>query len=682
MSFFMLLHFPKLRWNRTGRKLKKGMAVVVLLGLPAAGLAEEVSTPAIIPEPQKMELRGGGFQLTRSTRIYTDAASRGVAEYLAGRLRPATAFPLTVERAKGKTSPNGIWLTINNVDTNLGPEGYTLEVSSNSVVIRAPAAAGLFYGAQTLRQLLPAEIFATKPVRDVAWTLPGVQIEDRPRFAWRGLMLDVSRHFFSKAEVEQLLDEMALLKLNTFHWHLVDDQGWRVEIKKYPQLTRSGAWRTGIGFGLDPKASTAYGPDGRYGGFYTQADIREVVAYAQARFITIVPEIEMPGHSLAALKVFPELSCAGEGFDTNTTHRPRTGVYCAGREETFVFLQNVLAEIMDLFPGKYIHVGGDEVPMDNWRQCSLCQARMKAEGLANVYELQSYFIRRIEKFINGRDRVLIGWSDIRKGGLAPNAALMDWNGGAAEAASAGHDVVMAPRDYCYFDYYQSQDHSTEPRAIGDFLPLAKVYAFEPIPAHLASQFQLHIIGAEGVVWTEYIPNLKQVEFMAFPRLIALAEVVWSPKAARDFDDFTRRLRGENRRFELAGVNYRRATSAQVGDWTPAQINSDGVTLEWDVTKNVDAAGPWHVTFDPVSGTDGIDIAWAALFENGREISRDEHVGYSGNQPRDPSNPSDPVYTLNVPTPKPGAHYTLRARLAGSGGTNSQGEVRWSLKPAL
>jgi hexosaminidase len=471
---------------------------------------------------------------------------------------------------------------------------------------------------------------------------------------------------------------MALLKLNTFHWHLVDDQGWRLELKKYPQLTQSGAWRDGVGFGLNPKASTAYGSGGRYGGFYTQADTREVVAYAQARFITIVPEIEMPGHSTAALSVFPELNCTGVGLSTNSPTRLSTGVYCAGREETFGFLQGVLTEVMDLFPGKYIHVGGDEVPMENWRKCIQCQARMRAEGLQNVHELQSYFIRRMEKFVSGKGRVLIGWSDIREGGLAPNTVLMDWIGGGTEAASAGHDVVMSPKASCYFDYYQSQDHFTEPRAIGGFLPLAKVYAFEPIPADLAPQFQQHILGAEGVVWTEYIPNLKQAEFMMFPRLTALAEVVWSSKAARDFNDFSRRLPEHNRRLDLAGINYHRDTSVKVGGWTPAQITTDGVTLEWDVTKNLDAAGPRHVTFDSIGGADGIDIVWAALLEDGREISRDEHTGYSGDNPPDPSHPCDPVYTVNVPRPKPSAHYTLRARLAGSGGTDSRGEINWSL----
>ena len=658
--------------------MKRLFAAILFFRLAAAGLVAGDALPAVIPVPAKMELRGAGFQFDRSTQIYPDAAGE-VANYLADTLRPATGFPLPVASRRPAANANAIWLTTGGAETNLGPEGYTLDVSGKSIVLQAPTTAGLFYAAQTLRQLLPVAIFATNPIPNAGWTVPGVHIEDRPRFAWRGMMLDVSRHFFSKPEVEQLLDEMALLKLNTFHWHLTDDQGWRVEIKKYPQLTQAAAWRPEIGFGLDPKASTAYGPDGLYGGYYSQADVREIVAYAQKRFITIVPEIELPGHSRAALAAFPELSCLAEsGGATNLVRG--AGVYCAGREETFDFLTNVLGEIMDLFPGKYIHIGGDEVSNANWRKCPLCQARMQAGGLRNTHELQNYFVHRIDKLINQRGRVLIGWSEIREGGLAPNAALMDWNGGGLAAAGAGHDVVMTPTAYCYLNYYQSQDLSTEPRAMGRFLPLAKVYSFDPIPPGLALQFQNHILGAEGVVWTEYIPNLHEVEYMAFPRLTALAEVTWSPKSRRDVDDFNGRLAGFNERLALAGINCRRATFEKIGAWQPKHLNSDGVTLQWDITKYLDAAGPRRVTFDPFAGTNGLDIAWVELAENGREISRDEHTGYAGDQPADPSSPSDPVYTLFVPAPKPGAHYFLRARVAGSGGNDSCGEVNWSLKP--
>lgn len=654
----------------------KTLAVSIWLSVVTiAALAADAPKPSLIPTPQKMELRGGNFQLTRATHIFADESALEVAEYLAAKLRPATALPLRVERLKGMASPNAILLTTSGANANLGPEGYELSVSSESVVLRARTPSGLFYGAQTLLQLLPVEIFATNHVPNISWMLPEIQIEDQPRFAWRGLMLDVSRHFFTKAEVKRLLDEMALLKLNTFHWHLVDDQGWRVEIKKYPKLTQMGAWRSGIGFGLDPKASTAYGADGRYGGFYTQSDIREVVAYAQARHITIVPEMEMPGHSAAALAAFPGLSCLGEAGSTNAQAGPKAGIYCAGKEETFAFLQNVLSEIMDLFPGKYIHIGGDEVPMDNWRKCERCQARIKVEGLKNVHELQSYFIRRMGKFINGKGRRLIGWSEIRTGGLAQNAAVMDWIGGATEAAGEGHDVVMSPKEICYFDFYQSEDRVTEPRAIGGFLPLDQVYAFEPIPADLAPQFHRHILGAQGNVWTEYIPNFKQVEYMTFPRLTALAEVAWSPKAARNFDDFTRRLQWQNQRFDLLGVNYRREMWTKIGGWTPEMLTATGATLEWDITKNVTGGGPQRIAFSHVEGADGVAIAWAALLEGGREIRRDAHTGFAGGKPR------DAIYTLDVPAPKPDAHYTLRVQVSGVDSMDSRGNVIWNLKSA-
>ena len=369
-------------------------------------------------------------------------------------------------------------------------------------------------------------------------------------------MLDVARHFYTKGEVEKILDLMAREKLNTFHWHLVDDQGWRIEIKKYPKLTQVGAWRTNIGWNLDPKSSAAYGRDGRYGGFYTQKDIRAIVAYAAARHINIVPEIEMPGHSSAALAAYPQFSCGGGPYSTDNKPGTRNGVYCAGNDGAFEFIEGVLTEVFQLFPGQYVHIGGDEVSKDNWKNCVKCQARMKTEGLKNEEELQSYFVRRIEKFVNAHGRTLIGWSEILQGGLAQNAVVMDWIGGGAEAAGAGHDVVMTVQKYCYFDHYQSTNHATEFRAIGGFLPLSQVYAFEPIPDKLGAQSEGHILGPQANLWTEYIPNLRQAEYMIFPRLCALAEVGWSSKEARNWDGFMARLPLELVRFDEQNVNYR------------------------------------------------------------------------------------------------------------------------------
>ncbi|MDB6065537.1 MAG: hexosaminidase [Pedosphaera sp.] len=531
--------------------------ILCLMGAPV--FAAEAPAPAVIPLPQKMERRSGVFKFRDDTRVLADESSMDAGRYFVDEVAKSTGFRLKARpqtKGKGQASKGSIVLTTQDANPKLGNEGYELIIKPDSVVIRAPNSAGLFYGVQTLLQLLPPEIFSAKRVRQVDWNLPCVEIEDQPRFQWRGLMLDVSRHFFTKAEVEKLLDTMALHKMNVFHWHLVDDHGWRIEIKKYPRLTEMGAWRKGVNFKLDPKGTTAYDSDGRYGGFYTQADIREVVAYAQARHITIVPEIEMPGHSTAALMAYPQLSCTGGPYTTDIDGGVFNGVYCAGNDESFTFVQDVLTEIFELFPGKYVHIGGDEVKPDNWQHCPKCQARMEAEHLKSAPELESYFIRRVEKFINARGRNLIGWSEIREGGLAQNAAVMDWIGGAVEAASAGHNVVMTPLSDCYFDHYQSEDHTKEPYAIGGFLPLKQVYAFEPVPAKLESQYQEHIMGAQANIWTEYMANLNYVEYMAFPRLSALAEVVWSPKESRNWDDFTKRLKVDLRRLDVMGVNYR------------------------------------------------------------------------------------------------------------------------------
>ena len=527
----------------------------VLLAFMGFGAAAANPTE-IIPAPEQVRLIGGQFQLGAASRVLADPAFKNEAQLLAARLRAATGFKVTMQSPATAGGGGDILLTAHGADSGLGAEGYALTAGTHSVVIRAATAAGIFYGTQSLLQLLPPEVFSTQRVSGVAWTVPGVEITDAPRFVWRGFMLDVSRHFFTKAEVEKVLDLMALYKLNTFHWHLVDDQGWRIEIKKYPRLTEIGAWRKGIGFGLDPKASTAYDAQGRYGGFYTQRDIRDVVAYAAERHITIVPEIEMPGHSSAALMAYPELACPNAKIALPDKGGVFTGVYCAGNDATFEFLGNVLKEVAGLFPGKYIHIGGDEVVKSNWMNCAECQARIKHEGLKNEKELQSYFIRRIEKIVNADGKSIIGWSEIREGGLAPSAALMDWIGGGAASAESGHDVVMTPTKFCYFDHYQSTNRTAEPVAIGGYLPLSRVYQFEPVPGGLPAQFQSHVLGGQANLWTEYIPNLRQVEYMMFPRLEALSEVDWSPKAQRNWGDFQTRATYNESRLEAMGINYR------------------------------------------------------------------------------------------------------------------------------
>lgn len=549
---------------KSNAKVKSPLAGMFLcLSVATASVfAADADPPAIIPLPQKMTLQAGMFKLTANTSVFVDSGSIATAKILTDRLRPATGyrFETSTNSLAGTAISGGILLTTKNADTNLGPEGYALTVAADSIVIRAPSQAGLFYGVQTLLQLLPPEIFSTNLVENVAWQVPCVQIEDWPRFKWRGLMLDVSRHFFTKSEVETFLDAMALHKMNVFHWHLTDDQGWRIEIKKYPKLTGVGAWRPGVGFGLDPKSTTAYGPDGRYGGFYTQDEIREVVNYAAARHITIVPEIEMPGHATAALSAYPQFSCTNGPFEPPMTGGIFNGIYDPAKEATFMFLADVLAEVAQLFPGHYIHIGGDEVPKETWKGSADCPALMKREGLKNEEELQSWFTRRIEKIVNAHGHSMIGWSEILQGGLAQNAAVMDWIGGAREAAGAGHDVVMTPTAYCYFDFYQSSNQVAEPKAAtwGGPLTLNKMYTFEPMPTNVPPALQSHILGAQGNLWTEQIPNLKHAEYMTFPRACALAEVTWSGRDARNWDDFMRRLQIHVRRLNELNINYRHA----------------------------------------------------------------------------------------------------------------------------
>ena len=431
-------------------------------------IADAALSASIIPGPQVIKYAEGHFQIHpgRSvlglfrhggTEIIADASGRDTGVFLANQLRKSTGYEIPIG-PMGSENGN-ILITSQDADPQLGDEGYQLLVTSNSVTIRAPQPAGMFYGAQTLLQLFPPEIFSSNTVQGITWQAPCGLVRDWPRFKWRGFMLDVSRHFFNKSEVETVLDLMAQQKLNTFHWHLVDDQGWRIEIKKYPKLTQVGAWRASVGFNLASNSTSAYGPDGRYGGFYTQDDIREVVKYAASRHIMVVPEIEMPGHSTAALTAYPEYSSKPGPLEIRPDSDNFYGVYDPANEGTYQFLDDVLAEVIPLFPGPYIHIGGDEVPRDIWKNRADCQALMKREGLKNETELQSWFTRRMEKIVEARGRTIIGWSEILQGGLATNAVVMDWIGGAKEATDASHYVVMTPTAYCYFDFYQSTNRA-------------------------------------------------------------------------------------------------------------------------------------------------------------------------------------------------------------------------------
>jgi hexosaminidase len=542
---------PEAKVNMGLKTLKRMIGLAIALLFLAGQVPAQKPSPealSIMPRPANMEIGKGSFLVVPKTIIVLDSQlgeAPQVGEFLAAKLRRATGFALEIHPAAGPIPADAILLRTGDHLSGLGSEGYQLSVSKNGVKIEAAAPAGLFYGVQTLLQLLPAEIERAAAAQGITWSIPVVRIEDRPRFVWRGAHLDVGRHFFPKEFVKKYIDLLAMYKLNTFHWHLTEDQGWRIEIKKYPKLTEIGAWR---------RESMDDGIP--HGGFYTQDDIREVVAYAQKRFITVVPEIEMPGHCQAALAAYPELSCSGGPFKVGTEWGIIYDVYCAGNEKTFEFLQDVLTEVIDLFPGDFVHVGGDEVPKLRWENCVKCQERLRAEGLKDEDELQSYFIKRIEKFLSGRGKRLVGWDEILEGGLAPNATVMSWRGvaGGIEAARSGHDVIMSPTSHCYFDYYQG--FFDEPRAIGGFLPIDKVYAYEPMPSELPAEQAGHILGAQANIWTEYLTDSAQVEYMLMPRLLALSEVMWSEKKLRSFADFSRRLIPQYDRLSAADVNFR------------------------------------------------------------------------------------------------------------------------------
>lgn len=515
--------------------------------------------PGLIPKPASLRmLSGSAFHLTPATAIMVSpasAAARATAKYLAAVLRPSTGFPLPIRASPG-SAESVIELRLGGTDRRLGTEGYTLQAGSRRLVVASPTAAGLFYGVQTLRQLLPPDIFSPRLITRTPWVVPALRIRDVPRFAWRGLMLDVARHFYDKASVLRFLDLMALHKFNTLHLHLTDDQGWRLQIRRYPKLTQVGARRTASPLKGDRKESDGI-PYGPY--CYTREDIRELVAHARQRFITVVPEIEMPGHALAALSAYPTLSCTGSLFQPRTRWGVEADVFCAGKDETFRFLENVLDEVIALFPSPFIHIGGDECPKDRWQKCPACQARIQAEGLKDEHELQSYFVRRMDSYLRSKGRRLLGWDEILEGGLADGAAVMSWRGtaGGIAAARAGHDVVMSPTTHCYLDFYQSLDTDREPEAIGAHLPLHQVYAYDPIPAELTPAQRGRILGVQGNLWSEYLYSWRDVDYMAYPRAAALAEVAWTPQAERDYDQFTGRLASHLPRLDLLGVCYRR-----------------------------------------------------------------------------------------------------------------------------
>ena len=485
--------------------------------------AHPILAQSVIPVPLKREQGTGSFLLSEKTKLYTNLQG-GEAELWENYLK---ALPVQLKEARMKDRKQMLFLLITPKTPQLpSPESYTLSVTPQQIEIRATSGAGLFYGMQTLLQLM-------QPAGTGSYSVVSVEIEDTPRFAYRGLMLDVSRHFSTKEFIKKQIDALAYYKINRLHLHLTDAAGWRLEIKKYPLLTDFAAWRT------DPtwkkwwnggRKYLRYDEPGASGGYYTQDDIREILEYARQHYITVIPEIEMPSHSEEVLAAYPQLSCSGEPYKNSD--------FCVGNEETFTFLENVLTEVMELFPSEYIHVGGDEAGKSAWKTCPKCQKRMKDEHLANVDELQSYLIHRIEKFLNNHGRRLLGWDEILQGGIAPNATVMSWRGeeGGIAAVTSGHHAIMTPGAYCYLDSYQDAPYS-QPEAIGGYLPLKKVYAYDPVPASLTAEQAKLVYGVQGNLWVEYIPTPEHVEYMIYPRMLALAEVAWSAPERKSWPDF-------------------------------------------------------------------------------------------------------------------------------------------------
>ena len=538
----------------------------------------------IVPMPAEVKMGTGNFEINKATVIVLEGSHlEKAAAIFNEQLKSIIGYQLKI--LKSGTGKNAIVLNFERLDYQF-PGAYNLTVSNKTVYIAGDNESGVFYGLQTLLQLVT--LTAGKPGSAI---FPQLFINDYPRFGYRGMHLDVCRHFFPVPVVKKYIDYLAAHKFNNFHWHLTEDQGWRIEIKKYPNLTQTGAYRNGTIIGRYP----GKGNDNiRYGGFYTQVEIKEIVQYAADRYINVIPEIEMPGHATAALASYPFLGCTKGPYKVLETWGVLDDVFCAGNDSTFTFLENVLDEVMQLFPSKYIHIGGDECPKERWKTCPLCQKRIRDNHLKDEHELQSYFIERIEKYVNSKGRKIIGWDEILEGGLAKNATVMSWRGeeGGIAAAQQDHDVIMTPGTYCYFDHSQTKNEDSV--TIGGYLPLEMVYGYEPIPAALNATQAKHILGAQANVWTEYISNVSKLQYMIFPRMGALSEVLWTPKKKRDWPDFERRLPALMQRYENWGANYSKAYYELIANVLPGENN---IGLFWQL-QNKDPS--YFVTVNRIS----------------------------------------------------------------------------------
>jgi len=538
--------------------------ILTILALTMAVACGEKKQPqpfSVIPMPNDVTLAEGSFDVAGALVSYDENVDARTAKAIDGFVQ--TLKTVTGKPMNGKGGDGQIHFGLN---PNLGAEEYFLQVKPDGVNVEASAFGGFFYAIQTLKQMLPAEVYGTRKAK-AAWLLPCVTILDAPRFDYRGIHMDPCRHFWTIEETKRYIDIAAAYKLNRLHWHLTEDQGWRMEIKKYPKLTEVGGWRNGTCIGKDFDSNDGI----RYGGFYTQDEMREIVAYAAERNITVIPEVDLPGHMVAALAAYPELGCTGGPYEVWTRWGVSEDVLCVGKEETFTFLENVLTEVMDIFPSEYIHIGGDECPKVRWEECPLCQARIKALGLkahgdiTAEQELQCYVTARIQKFLNDHGRKIIGWDEILEGDLAEGATVMSWRGtqGGIEAARRGFDVIMTPNSHMYIDYYQSQERDKEPLCIGGLVTVEKLYSYEPYEG-MTPGTEDHILGVQANLWTEYVTTPEFLEYMLLPRMCALSEVQWCDADRKDFTRFDASLDHTFKMLDVMGYTYAKHVRGIIG----------------------------------------------------------------------------------------------------------------------
>ncbi len=625
---------------RVTTRILMGVCPVLLVLSHASLAAEPAADPGagLLPKPVEVKVAAGTCRITAKTVIQHDDNTAGAARLLQADLAARTGLKLKLVTGAPKDAAS---ILLQSVPAGK-PGEYTLAVAPNSITIQAATPVGRFHGTRTLLQLIAAA--GPGPI-------PCVHIRDHPRFRWRGLMLDCSRTFQSVEYVRKTIDRMAYYKMNSLHLHLTDDQGWRLEIRKHPELTRKGA-----------RFPAKWNEPARHQGFYTQAQMKALIAYAAARGITIVPEIELPGHSLAALACYPKLSCTGKQseihpfFKGPCIHRE---IFCAGNDATFAFLEDVLAEVIELFPSKLIHIGGDEAPKNHWKACAKCQKRIAAEGLKDEHELQSYFIKRIEKFVNAKGRQIIGWDEILEGGLAPKAAVMSWRGtrGGVTAASAGHDVVMSPSSHCYFDYTYGR------------ISTQRAYSFEPT-AGLSDEQAKHVLGLQANFWSHIDREEPRVDAQLFPRLLGIAERGWSVKTATDAVDFARRVNAQLPELERMGVAYHREVprGAVIGQWSPKQMSETYAPLTWDATGQITGPGNVRIRLHYTAGAHRLGIERVELLADGKVIAVDAHRGVAG------GSHSRNEYHLKLAVYRKAAKYTVRASARSEGGTDSNGRV--------